>query len=406
MRAWVVVPPPAELLFRGQEIASASLTLGNLLTLPSPPRVPSERPRRSSAAEVRQHKARRRRRRRAFGIGLVAACVLGLVVAAIAFAGKSSDRIPDGVTVGGVDVGGLGRADALRRLDQRIGAPSRRPVKVRAGGRTLRLSADDAGVKVDLQGAVDRALAEGQKGSVLSRGWRKITGGKVDAEEQAAVTVDRRAVSRFVARVARKTDRPAANAELSLQLTDVAVSPARTGRKLTKPGAIEKRIVTAFRTPGSSRTVKAKVATVKPAVTASEVWARNPTVITVDHDAQVVRVFDHGKVAKTYRVAVGQPQFPTPKGRFSVDRMEKNPVWQVPDSDWAGSMAGKTIPGGDPRNPLVARWVGISGSVGFHGTKDIGSLGSRASHGCVRMDPKDVIDLYDRVHVGTPILIA
>jgi lipoprotein-anchoring transpeptidase ErfK/SrfK len=69
-------------------------------------------------------------------------------------------------------------------------------------------------------------------------------------------------------------------------------------------------------------------------------------------------------------------------------------------------MAGQTIPGGDPRNPLVARWVGISGSVGFHGTKDIGSLGSRASHGCVRMNPADVIDLYDRVEVGTPILIA
>ena len=49
----------------------------------------------------------------------------------------------------------------------------------------------------------------------------------------------------------------------------------------------------------------------------------------------------------------------------------------MPDSDWAGDLAGKTIPGGDPRNPLVARWVGISGPVGFHGTKDVGSLGSR-----------------------------
>jgi lipoprotein-anchoring transpeptidase ErfK/SrfK len=141
-------------------------------------------------------------------------------------------------------------------------------------------------------------------------------------------------------------------------------------------------------------------------VTARDVWAQNPTVITVDHDNEIVRVFNDGKVVKSYRVAVGQPKYPTPKGRFSVDRMEKNPVWRVPDSDWAGGMAGKTIPGGSPQNPLVARWVGISGSVGFHGTKDIGSLGSRASHGCVRMNPVDVIDLYDRVKVGTPILIA
>ena len=109
-----------------------------------------------------------------------------------------------------------------------------------------------------------------------------------------------------------------------------------------------------------------------------------------------MRVFKKGEVVATYQVAVGSDEFPTPRGRFAVDRKEKNPAWNVPDSDWAGDLAGKTIPGGDPRNPLVARWVGISGPVGFHGTKDLGSIGSRASHGCVRMNPADVIDLFDR----------
>jgi lipoprotein-anchoring transpeptidase ErfK/SrfK len=81
-------------------------------------------------------------------------------------------------------------------------------------------------------------------------------------------------------------------------------------------------------------------------------------------------------------------------------------VWNVPDSDWAGDMAGKVIPGGDPQNPLVARWIGFNGSVGFHGTKSIDSLGRSASHGCVRMAPADVIDLYQRVEVGTPVVVA
>jgi lipoprotein-anchoring transpeptidase ErfK/SrfK len=86
--------------------------------------------------------------------------------------------------------------------------------------------------------------------------------------------------------------------------------------------------------------------------------------------------------------------------------MQVDPPWNVPDSDWAGDLAGSTIPGGAPNNPLVARWIGFNGSVGFHGTADIGSLGSAASHGCVRMNPRDVIDLYERVDVGTTVYVA
>ena len=77
--------------------------------------------------------------------------------------------------------------------------------------------------------------------------------------------------------------------------------------------------------------------------------------------------------------------------------MQKNPTWTVPNSEWAGDLAGKVIPGGDPKNPLIARWIGFNGSVGFHGTKSIDSLGRSASHGCVRMAPEDVKDLYERV---------
>jgi lipoprotein-anchoring transpeptidase ErfK/SrfK len=383
--------------------------VGTLHDLPAPPPVPSGRPRRPPATEVRRQKARRKRRRRIATSAIAAVCAVALLlfVGALAMAAKSSsDKIPEGVTVGSVDVGGLKREAAIAKLEQAIGTPSRRPVKVKVAGRTKRMSAAEAGVKVDLAGAVDSALAEGRKGNFVGRGWREITGGSVSAEKEAAVSVNRKAVAKFVDGLAKDVNRPAVNAELSLEVTDVAVSPARNGRKLDQPKAVVKRVVRAFRSPGGKRKVKATVATVKPSVTARDIWAKNPTVITVDHDAEVVRVFKDGDVVKSYRVAVGQPKYPTPKGRFAVDRKEKNPVWQVPDSDWAGSMAGQTIPGGDPRNPLVARWVGISGSVGFHGTKDIGSLGSRASHGCVRMNPADVIDLYDRVEVGTPILIA
>ena len=58
------------------------------------------------------------------------------------------------------------------------------------------------------------------------------------------------------------------------------------------------------------------------------------------------------------------------------------------------------------QRPLKARWLGIYDGAGIHGTDDIGSLGSAASHGCIRMAVPDVIELYDEVAVQTPIYIA
>ena len=59
-----------------------------------------------------------------------------------------------------------------------------------------------------------------------------------------------------------------------------------------------------------------------------------------------------------------------------------------------------------PDNPLVARCIGFDGSVGFHGTAEVASLGQAASHGCVRMDPADVKDLFTRVNVGTTVFVG
>ena len=83
-----------------------------------------------------------------------------------------------------------------------------------------------------------------------------------------------------------------------------------------------------------------------------------------------------------------------------------NAAWTVPNSAWAGDMAGQVVPGGTPENPLKARWMGIFAGAGIHGTDQVGSLGSAASHGCVRMAIPDVIELYDQVEVKTPIYIG
>ena len=72
----------------------------------------------------------------------------------------------------------------------------------------------------------------------------------------------------------------------------------------------------------------------------------------------------------------------------------------------AGSLAGRVIPGGTPQNPLKARWMGIYDGAGIHGTDQVGSLGTAASHGCIRMAIPEVIELYDKVPVNTPVYVA
>ena len=78
----------------------------------------------------------------------------------------------------------------------------------------------------------------------------------------------------------------------------------------------------------------------------------------------------------------------------------------MPNSPWAGELQGATVEGGSAANPLKARWMGIANGVGIHGTGEDYSIGTRASHGCIRMHVGDVIDLYPRVPVGTPVLLA
>ena len=70
-----------------------------------------------------------------------------------------------------------------------------------------------------------------------------------------------------------------------------------------------------------------------------------------------------------------------------------------------GELAGRTIPASDPRNPLEARWMGFHDGQGIHGTADVDSLGSAASHGCIRMSVPDVKRLYGEVKVGTPLFL-
>jgi lipoprotein-anchoring transpeptidase ErfK/SrfK len=111
-------------------------------------------------------------------------------------------------------------------------------------------------------------------------------------------------------------------------------------------------------------------------------------------------------IANEYPISVGMVGYATPTGLYEVVRRGRNVDWQMPDSDWVPEqLRGVIIPGKDPRNPIKARWIEIYNGAGIHGTEIVESIGTRASHGCIRMLIPDVIELFDNVKKGCPVFI-
>ena len=138
----------------------------------------------------------------------------------------------------------------------------------------------------------------------------------------------------------------------------------------------------------------------------ADLETKYPAVIMVNRAAFQLTLYKNLKPVRTYGIAVGQVGLETPAGLYSIENKAVNPAWHVPNSDWAGDLAGTVVAGDDPSNPIKARWMGIYAGAGIHGTDAEGSIGTAASHGCIRMRIPEVIELYDQVDVGAPVYIA
>jgi hypothetical protein len=128
------------------------------------------------------------------------------------------------------------------------------------------------------------------------------------------------------------------------------------------------------------------------------------TEIMINRRKRILLLYKGGKVVKVYRVAVGMPKYPTPRGHWRVVAKRKNPTWRNPGTDWAKDMP-KFIPPG-LGNPLGTRALNLSApGIRIHGTYNTSSIGRAASHGCIRMFIKDAEELYKLVSIGTPVHI-
>lgn len=139
-------------------------------------------------------------------------------------------------------------------------------------------------------------------------------------------------------------------------------------------------------------------------------------IVTVDRQRFRLEMWDEVREGEGFRrtekmpVGLGQRGYATPRGVYSVIGKSRKPDWQVPDSEWAiaaGLKPGTIYEYDDPKNPFAGGFIALSGGegVGIHGTKFDPEVGTRGSHGCVRMEKRDFLHIYDRVPVGMPVVI-
>jgi len=108
------------------------------------------------------------------------------------------------------------------------------------------------------------------------------------------------------------------------------------------------------------------------------------------------------------QITLGQLGHETPTGLYFIESKTRKPDWKAPNADWVPEeMRGQILKFDDPKNPFAGGFMSIANTdgVGIHGTKFDPQLGTLSSHGCIRMNVNDFVDLYKKAGLGIPVFI-
>jgi lipoprotein-anchoring transpeptidase ErfK/SrfK len=313
---------------------------------------------------------------------LAAALVLGaLVGAASAFAADPPPpAIQPGVTIQGVDVGGKTAAEARTLVHDFAVRPFTLTFPSRANWEA---SAWQVGARSHVGLAVSTAIAAPAGTAV-----------------PLTVSIDIAQLRKYVGKLDRTLYRAPRDSHVRLHHLRPRLSKAKPGydvRERPTRTLIKHAIRANTRGP-----IAVQYRRIEPQVTPKNF----KPVIVIHRGSHRLYLYKgaHMRYRNDFGVAVGQPIYPTPLGKWHIVTMQRNPWWYPPDTAWAAGAS--PIPPG-PGNPLGTRWMGLSASgVGIHGTPDAASIGYSASHGCIRMRIPDAEWLFERVEVGTTVFIV
>jgi lipoprotein-anchoring transpeptidase ErfK/SrfK len=286
--------------------------------------------------------------------------------------------VPAGVTVAGVPVGEMSNEQAQAALRPAFAAP----VRLVYGDIAWKLRLSRFGGEVAIAQGVQEAL-------------QADPGTRVELTPE----VNQEAVKEFVRALDKRVAVPARDAELvGLRGLVPRYRGEQAGVRVLR-GLAAQRITRALQVP-SVRAIRVPVKATEPERT----LASFGPVVVIRRGANELRVYERTRMIRRFGVATGQAVYPTPTGTFTIVDKQLHPWWLPPDSDWARGL--KPVPPG-PGNPLGTRWMGLSApGVGIHGTPDDASIGYSASHGCIRMHISDAEWVFQRVKLGTPVVIT
>ena len=301
----------------------------------------------------------------------------GLACAA-APASQPTRVIPAGVSVAGVRVGSLSAEPARARIE----AAFARPLTISYRGAATVVAPEQVDASLSVDAAVSSALAATPRSRIA-----------------LPIRYSQKKVAKLVLSLARRYDRVAVNAKVTgASAQGPTFAPARPG--VAVKVATMRAAVAQLLRDGARARLELLMTTVQPTRTLDHFGP----VIVVTRGSNTLRLYDGTRLVHTFPVATGQSIYPTPAGVWSIATKQRNPWWFPPTYDtWAKGL--KPVPPG-PGNPLGTRWMGLSAAgVGIHGTDADTSIGYSASHGCIRMHVPDAEWLFERVPVGTPVVI-
>jgi len=296
---------------------------------------------------------------------------------------KGPRLIAAGVTIGGTLVGGLTVGEARQIVQARFA----RPLTLVGGpGARIVVTPKDLGATPHVDQALNLAARVKRPGYLVPL--------KVD--------ISRPKLERLVSSLGERFHRDPVDATLRLRnLTPFATKDV-PGRRL-KEIIAEREIFLALKTQ-SRNPMELPFDMIAPEVSSAKLGKA----IVIRRGSNKLLLYDitkSSKLVRTFQVATGRSEYPTPLGKYEIVNKWLNPWWYPPaGSAWAANS--KPIPPG-PGNPLGTRWMGLSAPyVGIHGTPDAASIGYSASHGCIRMLIPQVEWLFTQVDIGTPVFIV
>lgn len=345
-----------------------------------------------------------RKRRAVVIVTLVAGFLVlaagGAAYSAFRYERSRADRILPGVTIAGVDVGGMTKAEAVDAVRGSAALTLQAELRIRARGRSWKVSLEELGQRSNATGSVNRALALGESMSAFSRFWHRFNDESIGQEVELSYSGAGR-VDAVLTRIAHDVSRKPRSADIAYDDGQLRFVKSRPGRALDFVQA-RASVRAALKAQAVDELVL-PVLKVTPKVTERTM----PSTIVVRVDENKLYLYDGFDVVRTWSVATAMPGWITPQGDWNLYRKAVNPTWYNPALDSWGADLPAVVPGG-PTAPMGTRalYITAPGLIRVHGTPADSSIGTYASHGCIRMHNYEIEELYPMVDVGTRVIVV